>query len=104
MIGGQNTGSDGFATTCSKVGSDERTAAGEDLRNWILAAPPVLLKRQLMTNPLPIVVPTRVSQMTVLLLELLATRKVHHQEMCFQRRPTDRALEARDALPYAAAL
>ena len=32
ITGGQNTGSDGCATTCSKVGSDERTAAGEDSR------------------------------------------------------------------------
>ena len=32
MIGGQNTGSDGCATTYSKVGSDERTTAGNDSR------------------------------------------------------------------------
>ena len=33
MIGGQNTGSDGCASTYSKVGSDERTTAGNDSRN-----------------------------------------------------------------------
>jgi hypothetical protein len=30
MVGGQNTGSDGCTTTYSKVGSDERTAAGDE--------------------------------------------------------------------------
>jgi hypothetical protein len=32
MAGGQDTGSDGQATTYSKVGSDERTTAGDDSR------------------------------------------------------------------------
>jgi len=32
MAGGQDTGSDGHATTYSKVGSDERTTAGDDSR------------------------------------------------------------------------
>jgi hypothetical protein len=57
MIGGQNTGSDGCATTYSKVGSDERTNAVEMTQeDWILVAPPVLLKQPLMTNPLSITV------------------------------------------------
>ena len=103
MVGGQDTDSDGHATTYSKVGSDERTTAGDDSRKLDIGDTTSDTEAAADGETLSMVVPTRVSQMTVILLELLATRKVHHQEMCFQRRPTDRALEARDVLPCATA-
>ena len=72
MIGGQSTGSDGCATTYTKVESDERTTAGDDSRKLDIGGTTpvqrlparltvVLLKRPLMANPTSIVVPTRVS-------------------------------------------
>ena len=103
MAGGQDTGSDGQATTYSKVGSDERTTAGDDSRKLDIGGTTSDTEAAAGDeSTVHIVVPTRVSRITVLLLELLATREVYHRETCFQRRPMDRAPEARNALPCAA--
>jgi hypothetical protein len=114
MIGGQNTGSDGCATTYIKVESNERTTAGDDPRKLDIGGTTSAATADTADGgateaaaddefTVHIVAPTRVSRIAVLPLELLTTRKVHHREACFQQRPMDRAPEVRAVLPYAAA-
>jgi hypothetical protein len=103
MAGGQDTDSDGHATTYSKVGSDERTAAGDDPRKLDIGG--TTSDTEVAADDESTVHGGTDESVPDYSTTTGATgdeKGVLYRETCFQRRPMDRAPEARDALPCAA--